>query len=83
MTLQDVHVLDAGCGTGRYAESLLRIGVGRITLLDACTKMLDVAKERLHDAIKQNKIDAVVEARLPDLPFEDGTFDAVLFSQVN
>ena len=45
--------------------------------------MLDVAKERLQDAIQQNRIDAVVEARLPDLPFEEGLFDAVLFSQVS
>ena len=45
--------------------------------------MLDVAKERLQDAIQQNRIDAVVEAKLPDLPFEKGIFDAVLFSQVS
>ena len=45
--------------------------------------MLDVAKERLQDAIQQHRIDAVVEARLPDLPFEKEIFDAVLFSQVS
>ena len=45
--------------------------------------MLDVAKERLQDAIQQHRIDAVVEARLPDLPFEKEIFGAVLFSQVS
>ena len=45
--------------------------------------MLTVAKEKLRDAILKNEVDAVVEARLPELPFGDGTFHAVMYSQVN
>ena len=80
--LQDLHVLDAGCGTGQYAESLINSGVGKMTLLDASKGMLDIAKENLRDAIQEYKVDAVVEAILPDLPFEDGVFDGMLLSHV-
>ena len=27
--LQELHVLDAGCGTGQYAESLIKSGVAK------------------------------------------------------
>ena len=69
---QDLHVLDAGCGTGNYSKELIKLGVGKITLLDACPKMLSVAKDKLKDAINKKIIDQVVEARLPAIPFEDG-----------
>ena len=90
---QDIHVLDAGCGTGLYAKVLFEMGIGKLSLLDASPAMLFIAKVNLNDAIKQNIVDAVVEAKLPDLPFveaklsdlpfEDGIFDAVMFNQVS
>ena len=79
---QELHVLDAGCGTGNYAKELIELGVGKITLLDACSKMLSVAKDKLKDAIDTKIIDEVVEATLPAIPFEDGSFDVVLYSLV-
>ena len=74
---------DAGCGTGLYAKVLFEMGIGKLSLLDASPAMLFIAKVNLNDAIKQNIVDAVVEAKLPDLPFEDGIFDAVMFNQVS
>ena len=80
---QDIHVLDAGCGSGQYAKVLVDMGVGKISLLDASTEMLNIAKDKLKDAIQHNIVDACVEAVLPDLPFEDGIFDAVMYNQVS
>ena len=80
---QDLHVLDAGCGTGHHAKLLVEMGVGKLTLVDASPEMLSIAKLQLKDAIKQNVVNAVIEAKLPDLPFEDGIFDAVMFNNVS
>ena len=44
--------------------------------------MLSVAKDKLKDAIDKKIIDQVVEAKLPSIPFEDGSFDMVLYSLV-
>ena len=80
-SLKDIHLLDAGCGSGTYARSLLEMGVGKITLLDASREMLDIAEEKLADAIKTKEIDTVVHSKLPELPFEEETFDAVMYNQ--
>ena len=80
---QDVYVLDAGCGTGHYAKVLADMGVGKLCLLDASSEMLNIAKHKLEDNIKQNVVDAVIKAKLPDLPFVDGTFDVVMFNNVS
>ena len=76
-------MLDAGCGTGHYAQSLIDIGIGKMTLLDASSEMLTVAKEKLNDAIVNNVVDAVVRAKLPVLPFAEKSFDVVLYSHVS
>ena len=75
-------MLDAGCGTGHYAKELADMGVGKLCLLDASSEMLNIAKHKLEDKIKQNVVDAI-KAKLPDLPFVDGTFDAVMFNHVS
>ena len=80
---QDVYVLDAGCGTGHYAKELVDMGVGKLCLLDASSEMLNIAKHKLEDKIKQNVVDAIIKAKLPDLPFDDGTFDVVMFNHVS
>ena len=80
---QDIHILDAGCGTGQYTKALLDLGIGRFTLLDASAEMLEVAREKLADATKDNAIANVVQAVLPELPFENGVFDAVMFISVS
>lgn len=80
--LKDLHVLDAGCGTGNYAKALIEYGVGNLTLLDASPGMLEKAKVKLADEIKSGKVKDVVEATMPPMPFPDATFDAVMFNLV-
>ena len=75
-------MLDAGCGTGNYSKALIDMGVGKITMMDGSPHMLDVARNKLKDAIENKVVDQVVEARMPPLPFADGSFDVVLFSLV-
>ena len=68
---QDLHVLDAGCGTGRYSKALTELGVGKLSLLDASPAMLKVAVNKLNAAIEKNGVEKVIEAVLPNLPFQD------------
>ena len=58
------------------------MGVGKLCLLDASTEMLNIAKHKLEDNIKHNVVD-IIKAKLPDLPFSDGIFDAVMFNHVS
>ena len=78
-----MHVLDAGCGTGNYAVSLIKHGVGKLTLLDASEEMLNKARDKIKDAVKQNVVVDIVKAVMPTLPFEDNSFDVILFSAVS
>lgn len=68
----DALVLDAGCGTGLVGLALHELGVRRIVGFDLSPAMLDLARAR-------NVYEAVVEGSLLEpLPFERGTFDAVV-----
>jgi trans-aconitate 2-methyltransferase len=69
-------VLDAGCGTGRDAEFLLRrLGTGRVIALDGSERMLDRLRQRLRDNLHRVQL---VRADLNEpLPI-DGPVDAVL-----
>ena len=61
---------------------MIKHGVGKLTLLDACEEMLNKARDKLKDAIKQNVVVDIVKAVMPSLPFEDNSFDVILFSTV-
>lgn len=67
------RVLDAGCGSGLYAELLLDRGA-RVTGIDESGAMLEHARRRLAGR--------EVELRVADLrdplPFADGSFDGVV-----
>lgn len=67
------RVLDVACGTGVVARgAVFRVGVdGRVVGLDATEAMLTVA-EGIESRVKWRIGDA------GDLPFEDGSFDAVI-----
>jgi SAM-dependent methyltransferase len=70
---QPRRVLDAGCGTGEFAEALAaRLGV-EVVCVDQSPRMAELARGR--------GLDAVV-ARLEELPFPDGAFDAAHTSWV-
>ena len=74
--------MDAGCGTGHYTKALIDLGIRRFTLLDASAEMLDVAKDKLADAIRDRVVADIVQAVLPDIPIDNDVFDAVIFNLV-
>ena len=61
---------------------MLDFGVGKFTILDTSAAMLEVARQKLSEFISNGAIEEIVEAKLPALPFENGTFDAVMFNMV-
>ena len=64
-------ILDAGCGTGRHAAYLLKIGKTDVTGTDAVEAMLDVARAKCPGV--EFKV-----AELADQPFEDASFDGIV-----
>ncbi len=75
--LSQIELLDAGCGTGAYAEAVAP-KVGSVTMLDASEDMLAVARRKLGSAERFE----YRTGRLQDLPFDDSSFDAVMTNQV-
>lgn len=75
--LSGSDVLDAGCGTGAYAEAVAA-RVGSLTLLDASEDMLSVARRKLGSA---QGLEYEV-GHLQALPFDDSSFDALMTNQV-
>jgi SAM-dependent methyltransferase len=80
MPLGEVHLLDAGCGTGSYA-AVIAPHIGALTLMDASEEMLAVATAKLAAIADAPPVDAH-HGQLQALPFEDGSFDAVMTNQV-
>ncbi len=69
------HILDAGCGNGRYSRFLLRHADpdATITAFDLSPRMLDRARRRLASERVSHAM-----ADLTRLPFRDGQFDAIV-----
>jgi trans-aconitate 2-methyltransferase len=73
----DEYALDAGCGSGRVTEQLLkRLPDGRILAVDASAAMIEKARERLGDRASYLVADlAQLEVEEPvDLVFSTATF---------
>lgn len=81
-SLKDLHLLDAGCGTGLYSKAFIELGIGHVTLIDASSGMLEKAHGNLEDAIARGQVKGIVNASIPPLPFPDESFDIVFFSLV-
>jgi len=65
------HVLDAGAGTGEAGAILKGAGVNALTAFDLSDNMLDEAR-------KKGVYDTVEQGCLPDTPFEENEFDAIV-----
>src|SRR5262249_34224926 len=69
--LRGQRVLDAGCGTGRFAAALG--SQARVWGIDASAEMLAVARERVPHNVRLKL------ARAEGPPFKDGWFERVVF----
>lgn len=78
MSGAEPHVLDVGCGTGRWAELVLNAWPGaKVTGLDLSQEMLRQAIVRA--ASYPERLD-LVHGDAQSLPFDDATFDIVTCS---
>lgn len=75
--LIDQRLLDAGCGTGSFLYEIAE-RFASATGLDASSGMLDQARAKLDGFANVT----LSEGRLPELPFEDQMFDAIMVNQV-
>eukprot|EP00794_Sanderia_malayensis_P007933 gene7933-8788_t len=78
----EIHMLDAGCGSGHYAKAFINSGIGKMSLLDSSEEIIARAKDNLAPHIQSKKIDVVKVGNLPQISFPDGCFDVVAFMQV-
>lgn len=78
--LPQLCLLDAGCGSGAYAEAMLP-RVGRIEAVDLNEGMLAVARPKLAHEQAAGRI-AFHRASIDALPFGAGAFDAAMINQV-
>lgn len=78
--LEQVRLLDAGCGTGAYSRALLP-HVGRIDAVDLNEGMLAVSRAKLVGEEAAGRI-AFHQGSIDALPFADETFDAAMINQV-
>ena len=71
------HIVDLGCGTGRFTQALADRFAARVTAIDPSEKMLDQAR-------KQVSSPRVSFAQAPGetLPLADGSADVVFMSMV-
>jgi ubiquinone/menaquinone biosynthesis C-methylase UbiE len=78
--LHELTVLDAGCGTGAYSQTIVG-RVGRIEALDMSAGMLEQARAKLAAEAEAGRI-RFHQGSIMDLPLEAGTVDAVTINQV-
>jgi len=78
--LDELEVLDAGCGTGAYLHVVLP-AVARVTGLDGSEGMLARAAEKVADELADGRA-VLTSGELSALPFDAGSFDAVMINQV-
>ena len=74
-----LRVLDAGCGSGWYAERLLERGAV-VEAIDSSAKMVEYARERFssHPQDTRVRLNIQVADLSQHLPFDDGVFSGVL-----
>ena len=80
---QQIHLLDAGCGTGNYSKAMINCGVGHVTLIDGSDGMLKKARAKLANEIAIGKVDDIRVHSMPTIPYHDAHFDAVMFNLVS
>jgi ubiquinone/menaquinone biosynthesis C-methylase UbiE len=80
VTLEQMTILDAGCGTGSYSQALLD-HVGQVEAVDMNEGMLSVAHDKLATACAAGRI-AFHKSTIDSLPVDDASVDGVMLNQV-
>ena len=76
-----INLLEAGCGTCNYSKAFLDNGIGKISCFDASEGMLEKAKKKLAGYIEDGRVGEMKQDFLPNIPFEDNSFDVIIFMQ--
>ena len=79
------RVLDVGCGEGRHCLSAAYHGAAQVVGIDLSDQDLATARKRQHDFESgHGPLPPItfMKGSALDLPFEDGSFDGVLCSEV-
>jgi SAM-dependent methyltransferase len=72
------RILDAGCGSGWYAEQLVKRGA-IVSAIDASAAMVDHARVRLSQIdAEPGRFDLKVADLADKLPFDDASFDGIV-----
>jgi SAM-dependent methyltransferase len=75
--LDELRILDAGCGSGWYAERLIERGA-IVDAVDASAAMVDYARRRLETKGLHTKANLAVADLADRLPFDNSIFDGVV-----
>lgn len=78
--LNEMIVLDAGCGTGTYSHALLEY-VRRIDAIDINPAMVEIASRKLKRHREEGRI-TFSQSSIDALPFTSRMFDAIMINQV-
>ena len=76
-----MDIIDVGCGTGNFANYFLNFEPHSLTLIDASENMLSKAKEKLQAPSSSTQL-SFKQVVLPDMPYDDNSFDAAMISLV-
>ena len=80
MPLEDIRLLDAGCGTGAYSQVFVD-RVAHIDAIDINEGMLAITRHKLAKAIQHSRL-TLHRGSIDALPFRNDMFDAVMLNQV-
>ena len=61
---------------------MLDFGVGHMSMIDGSAGMLQKASAKMTGEITRGQVKDVRQHVMPTIPYQDGTFDAVMFNMV-
>ncbi len=75
---EDIKILDAGCGAGRYSVEFAQMGCD-VTLFDISEVQLSIAKAKLEERRLEKHVSGYIQGDIRDLSvFPDESFDVVV-----